>query len=35
MRVMTYTKIGMDQKHSIKKIDKNAKYKWVLADQAN
>ncbi len=35
MKVMTHIRIGMDQKYSIKKIGKNVRYKWVLADQVN
>ena len=35
IRVMTHTKIEIGQKYSTKKISKNVKYKWVLANQAN
>ncbi len=35
MKVMTYTRIEMRQKHSTKEIGKNARYKWVLTNQTN
>ena len=35
MRVITYTWIRMGQKHFTKKISKNARYKWVPANQIN